>query len=213
MSTDEVRARIILSGAGAISESDVMLAKGAGSPILGFNVRASKQAQALAERDLRFGIQTRIDLWKPEMLELLGRAGCVSIEAGVESLSAEGRELLDKDCRIDTETLTARLIEAKQHVAFVQGNLIGVATDRPETVQAWRERLRQNGVWANEPVPLFPYPGSPDYRKLWGEADDDAWERAHHHYVTRHGQFSDLQDEHPLPLAALEQTSAEGAPA
>ncbi|MBW8816352.1 MAG: translation initiation factor IF-2, partial [Caulobacterales bacterium] len=45
---EEVRARIILSGAGAISESDVMLAKGAGSPILGFNVRASKQAQALA---------------------------------------------------------------------------------------------------------------------------------------------------------------------
>jgi len=54
--TDEVRARIILSGAGAISESDVMLAKGAGSPILGFNVRASKQAQALAERE---GVEIR----------------------------------------------------------------------------------------------------------------------------------------------------------
>ena len=38
----------------------------------------------LAERQVRFGVQTRIDLWKPEMLELLGRAGCVSIEAGVE---------------------------------------------------------------------------------------------------------------------------------
>jgi translation initiation factor IF-2 len=56
MGTDEVRARIILSGAGAISESDVMLAKGAGSPILGFNVRASKQAQALAERE---GVEIR----------------------------------------------------------------------------------------------------------------------------------------------------------
>ncbi len=53
---EEVRARIILSGAGAISESDVMLAKGAGSPILGFNVRASKQAQALAERE---GVEIR----------------------------------------------------------------------------------------------------------------------------------------------------------
>ena len=28
------------------------------------------------------------------MLELLGRAGCVSIEAGVESISEEGRALL-----------------------------------------------------------------------------------------------------------------------
>jgi translation initiation factor IF-2 len=53
---EEVRARIILSGAGAISESDVMLAKGAGSPILGFNVRASKQARDLAERE---GVEIR----------------------------------------------------------------------------------------------------------------------------------------------------------
>jgi translation initiation factor IF-2 len=56
LATDEVRARIILSGAGAISESDVMLAKGAGSPILGFNVRASKQARDLAERE---GVEIR----------------------------------------------------------------------------------------------------------------------------------------------------------
>ena len=53
---EEVRARIILSGAGAISESDVMLAKGAGSPILGFNVRASRQARDLAERE---GVEIR----------------------------------------------------------------------------------------------------------------------------------------------------------
>lgn len=56
MSTDEVRARIILSGAGAISESDVMLAKGAGAPVIGFNVRASAQARALAERE---GVEIR----------------------------------------------------------------------------------------------------------------------------------------------------------
>jgi len=35
--------------------------------------------EALEVRDVRFGIQTRIDLWKPDMLDLLGRAGCVSI--------------------------------------------------------------------------------------------------------------------------------------
>jgi translation initiation factor IF-2 len=56
ISTDEVRARIILSGAGAISESDVMLAKGAGASVIGFNVRASKQARDLAERE---GVEIR----------------------------------------------------------------------------------------------------------------------------------------------------------
>ncbi len=56
LGTDEVRARIILSGAGGINESDVMLAKGAGAPILGFNVRASKQARDLAEHE---GVEIR----------------------------------------------------------------------------------------------------------------------------------------------------------
>jgi translation initiation factor IF-2 len=56
ISTDEVRARIIHSGVGAINESDVLLAKGSGSPILGFNVRASKQARDLAERE---GVEIR----------------------------------------------------------------------------------------------------------------------------------------------------------
>ena len=56
MATDEVRARIIHSGVGGITESDVMLAKGAGAPIVGFNVRASKQARDLAERE---GVEIR----------------------------------------------------------------------------------------------------------------------------------------------------------
>ena len=47
--------------------------------------------EALVGRPIKFGIQTRIDLWKPEMLDLLGEAGCVSVEAGIESLTVEGR--------------------------------------------------------------------------------------------------------------------------
>ncbi len=56
ISTDEVRARIVHSGAGAINESDVMRATGVGAPILGLNVRASKQARDLAERE---GVEIR----------------------------------------------------------------------------------------------------------------------------------------------------------
>jgi len=51
--------------------------------------------EALVPRRIKFGIQTRIDLWSPAHLELLGQAGCVSIEAGVESVTVEGRNLLD----------------------------------------------------------------------------------------------------------------------
>ena len=56
MGNEEVRARTVYSGAGGITESDVQLAKSAGAPILGFNVRASKQARDLAERE---GVEIR----------------------------------------------------------------------------------------------------------------------------------------------------------
>ena len=157
----------------------------------------------LMERDIEFGVQLRIDNWPDEMLVLLGQAGCVSIEAGVESITPEGRNLLQKRCKLSTEELTARLITARQHVPFVQANLIGT-TDDPGRVSAWRERLRRHGVWSNEPVPLFPYPGSPEYRLKWGGLDDDAWERAHAHYLGEFIAFSDLQDQRPLPLQDLE---------
>jgi len=53
---EEVRARVVLSGVGGINESDVQLAKGSGAPVIGFNVRASKEARDLAERE---GVEIR----------------------------------------------------------------------------------------------------------------------------------------------------------
>ena len=51
-STDEVRVRVLHSGVGAISESDVILAEASKAPVLGFNVRANKQARDEAERSM-----------------------------------------------------------------------------------------------------------------------------------------------------------------
>jgi translation initiation factor IF-2 len=56
LGTTEVGARIILAGAGGISESDVTLAEAAGAAIIGFNVRAHKEAREMAERD---GVEIR----------------------------------------------------------------------------------------------------------------------------------------------------------
>ncbi len=44
------------AGVGGISESDVTLAKASGAPLIGFNVRASKEARELAERE---GVEIR----------------------------------------------------------------------------------------------------------------------------------------------------------
>ncbi|MEW6631856.1 MAG: translation initiation factor IF-2, partial [Pseudomonadota bacterium] len=48
LGNDEVRARIVHSGAGGITESDVSLAETSGAAIIGFNVRANAQARAAA---------------------------------------------------------------------------------------------------------------------------------------------------------------------
>ncbi len=159
---------------------------------------------ALDGRGLKIGLQTRIDLWSREMLDLLGRAGCVSIEAGVESITEAGRSLLDKKCRITTREITDRLIHAKRRVPFVQANLLDSKEDDPAEVEAWRQELHQHGVWANKPVPLFPYPGSPDYTRRWGAADDRAWERAHAAYLGSFDEFSDIQEQRPASLVQLE---------
>src|SRR6266446_5422384 len=56
LATEEVGARVIHSGVGGITESDVTLAEASGVPIIGFNVRAHKEAREAAER---VGIEIR----------------------------------------------------------------------------------------------------------------------------------------------------------
>jgi hypothetical protein len=101
--------------------------------------------------------------------------------------------------------LTERLFFAKKHVSFVQANLIRTESDDASAIEEWREHLHKHGVWANKPVPLFPYPGSPLYREKWGEPDDFAWERAHRYYLAQNADFSDIQNQKPLSLEDLER--------
>lgn len=159
---------------------------------------------ALAERQVKIGVQTRIDLWNEEAIRALARAGCVSIEAGVESITEAGRDYLDKKCKLTTGELTERLIFAKRLVPFVQANLLAMAEDDEDAIESWRRQLELNGIWANKPVPLFPYPGSPEYTRMWGPADDFAWERAHETYLRGFDSFSDIQEQRPQPLVELE---------
>jgi translation initiation factor IF-2 len=50
ISTDEIKVRILNSGVGAITESDVTLAQASGAPIIGFNVRPNAKAREMIER-------------------------------------------------------------------------------------------------------------------------------------------------------------------
>jgi len=56
LSTDEVQVRVLHSGVGGITESDVTLALASKAIIIGFNVRANAQARELARRE---GVEIR----------------------------------------------------------------------------------------------------------------------------------------------------------
>jgi len=51
MSTDKVKLKVLRSGVGAITESDVLLASASNAIIIGFNVRPERKAQELADQE------------------------------------------------------------------------------------------------------------------------------------------------------------------
>jgi B12-binding domain/radical SAM domain protein of rhizo-twelve system len=175
--------------------------------IFGVGKNVLRLLEEIAKRPISIGFQSRIDLWNEESLDLLGRARCISIECGIESVTEAGRDELNKNCRLSTERITDLLIYARKHIPWVQANLIKTANDDPALVTAWQTKLKNAGVWVSEPVPMFPFPGSPQYVQTFGaQPDDSAWERAHSFYLNlfRERGYSDIQDQQPTSLEELE---------
>jgi anaerobic magnesium-protoporphyrin IX monomethyl ester cyclase len=172
---------------------------------VGKNVR--RLLEGVAERPVKIGVQTRIDLWNEETLDLLGGAHCISVECGIESITEEGREELNKNCRVDSRRLAELLVYARSRIPWVQANLVLTEKDDRRQIREWQEHLRPRGVWVSEPVPMFPFPGSPLYMQTFGAAPDDhAWERAHQFYISTFADkgYSDIQEQKPAPIEDLE---------
>lgn len=88
LSNDEIKVRILASGVGAITESDVNLAVASNAPIIGFNVRPNAKARELVERnkvrmkyfDVIYHLTEDVakemaGVWGPERIEtVVGRA-------------------------------------------------------------------------------------------------------------------------------------------
>jgi translation initiation factor IF-2 len=88
LSNDEIKVRVLSSGVGAITESDVTLASASGAPIIGFNVRPNAKAREQIERnktrmmyyDVIYHLTAEVakemaGQWGPERIEhVVGRA-------------------------------------------------------------------------------------------------------------------------------------------
>ncbi len=194
-----------------LDEVDRLIARGVDyiyfiDEIFGVGKNVRRLLEGIAERSINIGFQSRIDLWDEESLDLLGRANCISMECGIESITEQGRDELNKNCRIGTDRISELLIYAKQRIYWVQANLIRTEHDNKEDIRRWQENLKAHGVWVSEPVPMFPFPGTPLYVQLFGQPDDEAWERAHHYYTKTFSDkgFSDIQEQKPAAIEDLE---------
>lgn len=198
-----------------LAEIDQLLARGVDyiyfiDEIFGVGKQVRTLLEEIARRPLSIGFQTRIDLWDEESLDLLGRARCVSFECGIEAISEAGRDEMNKNCRLTTDRIQTLLIHARRNIPWVQANLIKTAHDDPAEVARFQQHLKSHGVWVSEPVPMFPFPGSPEYVHTFGaQPDEQAWERAHAFYLELFADkgYSDIQDQNPRSLAELECVS------
>ena len=126
LGTEEVRARILLAGVGGITESDVTLAASSNAAIIGFNVRAHKEAREQAERsgveiryyniiyDLVDDIKAAMSgLLAPELREtMLGNAEVLEVFAVSKVGKIAG-------CRV-----TDGRVERGQHVRLIRDNVV-----------------------------------------------------------------------------------------
>jgi B12-binding domain/radical SAM domain protein of rhizo-twelve system len=198
-----------------IAEIDQLIERGVDyiyfiDEIFGVGKQVRALLDAIAQRPVAIGFQSRIDLWDEESLAALGRARCVSFECGIESITEQGRDELHKNCRLATDRIQDLLVEARKYIPWVQANLIKTTNDDPAEIARFQAHLKAHVVWVSEPVPMFPFPGSPLYTQTFGAVpDEQAWERAHEYYLRVFGDqgYSDIQDQKPKPLAELECVS------
>jgi translation initiation factor IF-2 len=149
ISNDEIKVKVLHSGVGAITESDVSLAQATGAPIVGFNVRPNAKARELIERqkvrlkyfDVIYHLTQDVakemaGQWGPERIEtVVGRAEVKEVFPAGKKDKAAGLLVIDgfirkgidarltRDDVIVSKTVIASLRRFKDDVPEVRAGL------------------------------------------------------------------------------------------
>ncbi len=144
LGTDEVAARVIHAGVGGITESDVTLAATSAAAIIGFNVRANKQARETAERD---GIEIRyynviynlVDDVKAAMSGLLSPERRETMLGNAEILEIFNISKVGKvaGCRVTDGT-----VERGANVRLIRDNVV-IHEGKLSTLKRFKDEVRE----------------------------------------------------------------------
>jgi translation initiation factor IF-2 len=144
LGTDEVAARIIHSGVGGITESDVTLATSSGAAIIGFNVRANAQAREASERE---GIEIRyyniiynlVDDVKAAMSGLLSPERRETMLGNAEVLEIFNISKVGKiaGCRV-----TDGVVQRGANVRLIRDNVV-IHEGKLSTLKRFKDEVRE----------------------------------------------------------------------
>ena len=144
LGTEEVAARILHAGVGGISESDVTLAEGFNAAIIGFSVRANKEAAAAAKRN---GIEIRyyniiydlVDDVKKAMSGLLAPTLRETMLGNAQILEVFNISKVGKvaGCRVTDGT-----VERGANVRLIRDNVV-VHEGKLSTLKRFKDEVRE----------------------------------------------------------------------
>jgi translation initiation factor IF-2 len=144
LNTEEVAARILHSGVGGITESDITLAEASNAVLIGFNVRAHKEARQLAEQD---GIEIRyyniiynlVDDVKAAMSGLLAPTLREEMLGNAEILEVFNISKVGKvaGCRV-----TDGNVQRGAHVRLIRDNVV-VHEGKLSTLKRFKDEVKE----------------------------------------------------------------------
>ncbi len=144
LGTDEVAARVVHAGVGGITESDVTLAEASKAVLIGFNVRAHKEAREAAEK---LGIEIRyyniiynlVDDVKAAMSGLLAPTLRETMLG-----NAEIREVftITKVGKVAGCLVTDGIVERGQHVRLIRDNVV-VHEGKLSTLKRFKDEVKE----------------------------------------------------------------------
>ncbi len=132
MSTEKVRVRVLHSGVGAITESDILLASASNAVVIGFNVRPERKAQELSDRE---NVEVRLHSIIYELQDEMTKAMYGLLEPVFKENFAGRAQVLNvfkitKVGQIAGCQVTDGLIKRENHVRLVR-----------EGTEIWRGRI------------------------------------------------------------------------
>jgi translation initiation factor IF-2 len=144
LNTDEVAARVVHSGVGGITESDITLAEASGAVVIGFNVRAHKEAREASERsgtEIRYYniIYNLVDDVKDAMSGLLAPTMRETMMGNAEILEVFNISKIGKvaGCRV-----TDGKVERGLGVRLIRDNVV-VHEGKLSTLKRFKDEVRE----------------------------------------------------------------------